>query len=107
MSITTDMLRSLVSVTQFNKGQASKIFDRLKNEKHIVVLKNNAPSAIILSPEEFERIIEIEENYKLLLEANERMEKSNLENNISLKEVLNELDLTDEDIENAEDVEIE
>ena len=53
MAITADLLNSLVSVTQFNKGQASKIFDRLRTERQLVVLKNNAPSAVILSPEEY------------------------------------------------------
>ena len=56
MAITADVLNSLVSITQFNKGQASKIFDRLRTERQLVVLKNNAPSAVILSPEEYERL---------------------------------------------------
>ena len=58
MAITADVLNSLVSITQFNKGQASKIFDRLRTERQLVVLKNNAPSAVILSPEEYERLSE-------------------------------------------------
>lgn len=44
MAITADLLNSLVSVTQFNKGQASKIFDRLRTERQLVVLKNITPS---------------------------------------------------------------
>lgn len=43
-------LNNLVSITQFNKGQSSKIFERLKDEKQIVVLRNNIPTAVILSP---------------------------------------------------------
>lgn len=39
MSIAYNTLNSLVPITQFNKGQASKIFDRLTNEKHLIVLK--------------------------------------------------------------------
>ena len=30
---TGNILKSLVSITQFNKGQAAKIFDRLKTER--------------------------------------------------------------------------
>ncbi len=45
-----NILNNLVSTTQFNKGQSSKIFERLKNEKQIVVLRNNIPIAVILSP---------------------------------------------------------
>lgn len=107
MATTTNILNCLVPITQFNKGQASKIFDRLKTEQQIIVLKNNSPSAVILSPEEYERILEIEENYKLLLMANERLTNDNLKNAISEEDMLSELNLTKEDIENAEDIEIE
>lgn len=103
----TNILNSLVSITQFNKGQATKIFDRLKKEKRLVVLKNNTPSAVILSPEEFERISEIEENYNLLLKANERLTKNNLEKAVAETEVLYQVGVCKEDIDNTEDVEIE
>ena len=43
----THILQSLVPISQFNKGQAAKIFDRFHSEKKLVVLKNNQPSAII------------------------------------------------------------
>lgn len=48
MAIASDFLQSLVPISQFNKGQAAKIFDRLRSEKELIVLKNNQPSAIIL-----------------------------------------------------------
>ena len=73
MAIATNILQCLVPISQFNKGQASKIFDRLRSEKELIVLKNNQPSAIILSPEEYTRLTEIEEDYFLLLEANKRL----------------------------------
>ena len=48
MAIAADLLQSLVPISQFNKGQAAKIFDRLHSERELIVLKNNQPSAIIL-----------------------------------------------------------
>ena len=48
-----NLLNNLVSVTMFNQGQASKIFNRLQEEKQIVVLKNNIPTAVLLSPDEY------------------------------------------------------
>ena len=63
MAIATNLLQSLVPISQFNKGQAAKIFDRLHSERELIVLKNNQPSAIILSPEEYTRLTEIEEDY--------------------------------------------
>ena len=67
MAIAADLLQSLVPISQFNKGQAAKIFDRLHSERELIVLKNNQPSAIILSPAEYTRLTEIEEGYFFLI----------------------------------------
>ena len=56
-----NILNNLVSITMFNQGQESKIFSRLKKEKQIVVLKNNVPTAILLSPEEYDRLLSLVE----------------------------------------------
>ena len=53
------LLNNLVSVTMFNQGQASKIFNRLQSEKQIIVLKNNNPTAILLSPDEYDRLLNL------------------------------------------------
>ena len=44
----------LVSITQFNKGQASPLFTRAQNGETLLVVKNNSPIAVILSPEEYD-----------------------------------------------------
>lgn len=107
MAISAETLRSLVSISQFSKGQATQVFDRLKNEPQLVVLKNNVPAAILLSPDEFSRLAEIEENYRLLLLAQERLDHGNLANARSEADVMARLGISEEAIENAEDVEIE
>lgn len=107
MSIAYETLNSLVSITQFNKGQASKIFDRLSSEKQLIVLKNNVPSAVIISPDEYIRLSEIAEDYFLLTEAQERLKNNIGKKNLSFEEVMQNYGLTEEDIENAEDLEIE
>lgn len=107
MSIAYETLNSLVSITQFNKGQASKIFDRLSSEKQLIVLKNNVPSAVIISPDEYIRLSEIAEDYFLLTEAQERLKNNMGKKNLSFEEVMQNYGLTEEDIENAEDLEIE
>ena len=48
------MINTLVSITQFNKGQASPLFSRAQKGETLLVIKNNAPIAVILSPEEYE-----------------------------------------------------
>lgn len=107
MTITTNLLHCLIPITQFNRGQASRIFDRLRTEKQLVVLKNNQPSAIILSPEEYERLSEIEENYMLLMEANERFKNNEGKAAIPFETILADLGITERDLEEMEDVDIE
>ena len=59
--IEKNLLNNLVSVTMFNQGQASKIFNRLHDEEQIVVLKNNVPTAVLLSPDEYDRLLSLAE----------------------------------------------
>ena len=107
MAIAADILQSLVPISQFNKGQAAKIFDRLHSENELIVLKNNQPSAIILSPEEYTRLTEIEEDYYLLLEANRRLEADGNNKTVSLDTVMNDLGISEDELLDAEDVDIE
>ena len=101
MAIASDFLQSLVPISQFNKGQAAKIFDRLRSEKELIVLKNNQPSAIILSPEE------IEEDYFLLLEANKRLDDNGNKETVSYDSVMKHLGIGEAELLEAEDADIE
>ena len=101
MVYTADVLNSLVPITQFNRGQASRIFDRLHTENRLIVLKNNQPAAVILSP------AEIEEDYALLMEAAERLAGNASVPTSSMSEVMSELGISDADLAEAGDVAIE
>ena len=107
MALATDFLQSLVPISQFNKGQAAKIFDRLHSEKELIVLKNNQPSAVILSLEEYTRLTEIEEDYFLLWEANRRIEENGDKKTVSLDSVMDHLGISKEELLDAEDADIE
>ena len=107
MALATDFLQSLVPISQFNKGQAAKIFDRLHSEKELIVLKNNQPSAVILSLEEYTRLTEIEDDYFLLLEANRRIEENGDKKTVSLDSVMDHLGISKEELLDAEDADIE
>ena len=110
MAYTADILDSLVPITQFNRGQASRIFDRLHSESRLIVLKNilknNQPAAIILSPSEFQRLSEIEEDYTLLLEATRRL-KEDSSSTSSREDVMSELNINEADLAAAGDVVME
>ena len=100
MAIATNILQCLIPISQFNKGQASKIFDRLHDEKELIVLKNN-------QPEEYTRLTEIEEDYYLLIEANKRIEDNGNKKTVSMDYVMRNLGIDEKELENAEDIDIE
>ena len=102
-----NVMDCLVPISLFNKGQATKIFNRLKETKELFVLKNNQPSAVILSPEEYVRLTEIEENYTLLLEATSRLEINGNNPGIPMETVMEDLGISADELEQLEDVDIE
>lgn len=106
MPYAASVLNSLVPITQFNRGQASRIFDRLHTESQLVVLKNNQPAAVILSPAEYARLSEVEEDYLLLLEATRRLAESSGPA-VSERELMKELGITEEELDAAEEPVIE
>ena len=103
---TAGLMSQFIPISLFNQGQASKIFERVRKEGKLFVMKNNRPSAIILSPEEYDRLTELEENYYLYVEAKERMERNN-EPYLSEAEVMKEMGVTEEDLAGCEEMEIE
>ena len=102
----SQIINSLVPVTQFNRGQASRIFDRLHTESQLVVLKNNQPAAVILSPQEFARLSEIEEDYRLLLEASHRLNEGSA-TATPMEDVMKELGIREDELDSGEDVALE
>lgn len=48
------LLGHIIPITQFNKGKASQLFSRASRGETLLVMKNNTPVAIVLSPEEYE-----------------------------------------------------
>lgn len=101
------VLNSMVSQTDFNKGKAGEIFGRVQKTGRIVVLKNNKPSAIILSPEEYARLAETEEDLRLFSEAEARLTAHKDSDILDEGEVLCQLGLNEDELQSAPDVEIE
>jgi PHD/YefM family antitoxin component YafN of YafNO toxin-antitoxin module len=51
------LIDRLVPISEFNKGQTSKIFERLQTDRSLVIIKNNAPVGGLLSVEEYGELI--------------------------------------------------
>ena len=95
-----------VSLSQFSGAQAEQIFERLREERQLVVCNESTPIAVLLLPEEYYRLLEIEENYRLLLLAQDRLEKNNGDM-LSEADVMHRLGISETEIAQATDLEIE
>ena len=51
-------IRNTVPITQFNRGLAGQIFEDVKRNGAKVVMKNNAAECVLLSPDEYVRIMD-------------------------------------------------
>ena len=67
---------------------------------------HSASAAVLLTPAEYTRLSEIEEDYQLLLEASERLAHHSAPT-ASMEEVMKELGIGEEELESLEDVIIE
>lgn len=69
----TIALDNMVPVTFLNHGGASRTLNRVGDDNPVVVLKNNRPSAVIITPADYNRLTQAEEDFTLYREAMERL----------------------------------
>jgi len=101
-----NILDSLVPISRFNKGEANKIFDEVRLSGFKIVVKNNAPACVLLSPDKYKEMIEMLDDQYLLALAEERL-KNDTGVTYSFEEILADNGLTIADLEAMDDVEIE
>ncbi|MDE6502066.1 MAG: type II toxin-antitoxin system Phd/YefM family antitoxin [Ruminococcus sp.] len=101
------VIKNTVPISQFNRGLAGKIFQEVKQSGAKVVMKNNAPECVLLSPQEYVNLIEEINDARLLAVASERMKNYNPSENIPADEVQREFGITDEQLADFEEVEFE
>ena len=103
----TSAIRNTVPISQFNRGKAGKILEDVKATGAKVVMKNNVAECVLLAPDEYTKLMDELENAKLLAIANERLAKNTETQTLSEEDVMNELGITEEEIESADEVEFE
>ena len=54
---TVNVLDSIIPISQFNKGQANKIFSEVKKAGTKIVIKNNVPECILMSPQNYQQMM--------------------------------------------------
>jgi prevent-host-death family protein len=113
--VLVDFTEKLVSVSDFSQGKAGKIFnDVAENDAEYIVLKNNQPTAVVISLKEYketqekisktEQLLEKIENIRLLNLAEKRAES----HTTSFEDFVAEKGFSMEDLkELAESVEFE
>ena len=105
MIFTGDLLKNMVSITELNKGKASKIIEEVKKTGYKVILKNNSPEAVLITPEQFEELISLREeilDMTLGMEALKRMSNFNAEKTISHEDILGELGISQDELDDIE-----
>lgn len=60
----SNIISHLVPITRFNQGQASKYFQRVHAGESFVVIKNNMPIAVIISPDEYKLLQDLKRTCK-------------------------------------------
>lgn len=99
-----NIIDSIVPISRFNKGEANKIFKEVKTKGIRIVVKNNTPECVLISPKEYQEMVEKYEDALLLIEANNRL--SQQINFISHNDILKDLDINENDLKEI-DVELE
>ena len=100
-------IKNTISITQFNRGLAGKIFQDVKNNGAKVVMKNNTPECVLLSPDEYVKLIDEINDARLLALAVQRMENFNPENTIPENQVMEHIGITDDDLADFDEMEFE
>ena len=100
MNMIRTILESTVPISQFNRGMAGKIFDEVKKHGAKIVMKNNEPECVLLSPEDYIALIDQVNDAKLLLLA----DANKL---VSHEDVMKRYGITASDLEDCDDIEFE
>ena len=107
MSNVTSAIRDTVSISSFNRGLAGKIFEEVRKDGAKVVMKNNAAECVLLSPDEYTRILDELEDARLLVVALDRLSRYDPDETVSWDEMNAYLGLTEKDLEGWEEIELE
>lgn len=100
-------IKDTIPISLFNRGLAGKIFEEVKQSGAKVVMKNNAAECVLLSPDEYMRLMDELNDARLLALANERMSHYDPSTVISADKVYKALGIASEDLEGFDEVEIE
>lgn len=97
-------LKNMISFSDFNKGQAGKIFESVKKDGSKIVVKNNKPECVLVSVDDYLKMIEENNEVRLLLTAADRMDAfdGNMKDTFSQEEIEKILGIDTSDFDEVE-----
>lgn len=101
-----NIMKSIVPITRFNKGEANRIFDEVEASGTKIVMKNNRPVCILMSPAQYETLMEMLSDYIMREEAERRMIDYDPKESINQEEMMKSLGISPDELDDIE-VEIE
>jgi antitoxin StbD len=101
------IMNFIVPISRFNRGEANKIFEEVSENGVKVVMKNNVPACVLVTPERYEEMVEMLEDYSLFFEAEERVKNAEVKGYIRHDQLLSELGFKESDLDDGLDVDIE
>ena len=107
MAYVMSAIQNTVPISQFNRGLAGKIFEDVKQSGAKVVMKNNVAECVLISPEEYVRLMDEVNDARLLAVASERMAHFNPATLISEEEMNRRLGITEDNLTGFDEVDIE
>lgn len=107
MNSVMSAIQNTISISLFNRGLAGKIFADVRRTGAKVVMKNNAPEVVILSPDEYVSLVNEVNDARLLMMATERMSHYDPATRISSEELDRQLGITEDDLAGFDEVEFE
>ena len=100
-------LKHTIPISQFHKGMAAQIFSDVCKSGAKVVIKNNEPECVLMSPAEYMNFMDELADARLEIVALQRIADGALEHTIKHEDVMAKLGITNEDLDNIGEVEIE
>lgn len=101
------MLDNLVPISDFSHGKGSDAFSKVGDDNPVVVLKHNKPAFVIVTPDEYREAKQAEEDLALLTLALKRVAATGDDALVSLSDVMEELGVSQDELDQMDEVEFE
>ena len=106
-TMSPSLFDDIISITEFYKGRAGKIFESVKSGRPKIVFKNNVPECILISPEQYKNMLDELEDLQLIALSHERMKNYDSERLLSSEEINKKYGYNDPDIADVDEIEFE